>query len=570
MGLLTKLVGEKYANAADEAKDKATAYQYILHSNDPDLDPSIKRYALTQLLHLSGAGQGKQGGLVQDLFSKMLGIHHSQQRQPMDEKPPAGVDTNAYGDSQQPAGNVSAGGGLGEGDAPDQAPPAQSLPPMPQRNGQPQSAAPGQPATPAPAMQPGTPQAQPQAMAQSQGQPETGAPIQPGAPPQWPQRPQRQQRQLYDAKGNPVPNFFLSPQEVGERDLARNKPYLDYQATQAQKLENLRTINKREEEKIHYDYQMAVELAREKAKIVAAQAHLKNLPAALQKSWEAAAAKVHAAGGDPNDHDQVQKQYEADLIEDAALERDRKIERNKSTNMRIEVMGEGMRVKQEERRSVPDYLQAMREGRLDPNLSGVPRELKAQVYDAAVKDPTLNMARLNLEYGAVKRSLATMNGAQQTRMRVALDTLSNTLPSVKQAYQDWKKTGLPGNYKLFNKAALLKAKNSGNPQQSAAAQTLDTLIQDMVAETSAVYMSGNSPTDSAMKRASENLKSEWNEAVFNRELEVLTRNLQTRQNVIETLKPAGVDQNSVYMPQSDVDPGGILTEDEKKKFGKPK
>lgn len=140
-----------------------------------------------------------------------------------------------------------------------------------------------------------------------------------------------------------------------------------------------------------------------------------------------------------------------------------------------------------------------------------------------------NLTTANLDWEATKKHLATLNGAQQTRIRQAISTASDSLDVIQTLADQWK----GGRFPILNKGNLIAAKNGLYGQDVASVATkLDGQITDVVSELANVYMGGNSPTDHAMKLAEKNLNAEWDQKVLTDMIALARTNLKIRANSI--------------------------------------
>lgn len=158
-----------------------------------------------------------------------------------------------------------------------------------------------------------------------------------------------------------------------------------------------------------------------------------------------------------------------------------------------------------------------------------------------------DQAAATRDWKAINKHLATLNGAQQERLRQAITFTYDSLDIIEDLYKQWQATGLPTGYKTYNRAALSAAKNlPGNA--GAVASNLQAQINDLTAELGTVYKGGNASTDESLRLAAENLKAEWNQLTFEKALAQIRKNLQIRKNSIMTSSAAGVSPESPYQP----------------------
>ena len=195
--------------------------------------------------------------------------------------------------------------------------------------------------------------------------------------------------------------------------------------------------------------------------------------------------------------------------------------------------------------SIADAAQEIYEGKAPPVLSEYSYRDRTNIVSQLRRiDPNFNLAGAEQDWKATQKYLATLNGAQQTRLRQALGFTADTLPQIKDAYEAWKQTGLPSGFQSFNSAALKAAENLPGKAGSTAHQ-LDALLADFTSELGTVYKGGNSSTDESLKLAAQNLSSNWNDQTFNDALTRIARSLQIRRNSMG-LSAEGVSAGSPY------------------------
>jgi len=168
-------------------------------------------------------------------------------------------------------------------------------------------------------------------------------------------------------------------------------------------------------------------------------------------------------------------------------------------------------------------------GEAPPELKGATK-VNAGVR-AYLSRQGFDLAKAQQEWAATSRHIATLNSPQQERLRQALDFTGHGLDLLESSYDTWKQIAPVGRFKVFNRMALEASKQLGG-EVGAAAQALETQIADLTGELGNVYMGGNSPTDRALKLASENLRSSWDEKTFKRNLEMLRATLKLRRNAM--------------------------------------
>ncbi len=193
---------------------------------------------------------------------------------------------------------------------------------------------------------------------------------------------------------------------------------------------------------------------------------------------------------------------------------------------------------------IKDTAQGIMDGDLVPDLTKYSFRDRTAIA-AELQRAGFSQTQANLDWKAIERHISTLNGVQQERLRQAITFTYDSLDVLEQLYNDWKSTGLPGGFKLYNKAALVASANMPG-ESGAKAQALMTQINDLTSELGTVYKGGNSSTDESLKLAAENLKAEWNDATFKKTLGLVRTNLRIRKNSILNSVPIGMSPNSPY------------------------
>jgi hypothetical protein len=202
-------------------------------------------------------------------------------------------------------------------------------------------------------------------------------------------------------------------------------------------------------------------------------------------------------------------------------------------------------------------------GRQPPVLTGLYRlsgpvreELDRQGYD---------LVTATRDWTAIQAHMKTLNGPQQLRLQQSVDFVWKTLPQVEEAFRAWQETGLPSGFRAWNKAALLAATNLPG-EAGARAQNLLRMINDMTSEVATMYSGGGAATDDKLRLAGENLRGDWNEKMFERNIAGLKQSVRYRYKSIMESSPAGVSPHSPYLtPEEHRRAGGLTTEGEEPK-----
>lgn len=191
-----------------------------------------------------------------------------------------------------------------------------------------------------------------------------------------------------------------------------------------------------------------------------------------------------------------------------------------------------------------EIAQGIMEGTQPPDMKGLYR-YGGQVRAILAKNG-YNLTVAMRDWQNLNRYYTTLNGAGQLRLRQATEFVAQTIPSVRQLYQDWISTGLPTGFKEFNKKALQAATNLPG-DAGTKAQLLLTQINDLTSEVGTMYKGGNSSTDESLRLAGENLKAEWSPKTFMAALTQLEKNVKIRRNSMASVAPMGVSPNSPYI-----------------------
>lgn len=175
---------------------------------------------------------------------------------------------------------------------------------------------------------------------------------------------------------------------------------------------------------------------------------------------------------------------------------------------------------------------------------------------AALAKRGFNLAIASQDWAATQKHLATLNGAQQTRMAQAVDNAAHSLDVIDDLSAQWN----AGKYPALNKVKLASAKQGAlGPDAQKLAVALDAQIADVTSELGNVYMGGNSPTDHALSLAAKNLSADWSAGTLAAMTKQARTNLQIRQNSMKNVGVAGASATNPYAPSggAKVDPMGL-------------
>jgi hypothetical protein len=191
-----------------------------------------------------------------------------------------------------------------------------------------------------------------------------------------------------------------------------------------------------------------------------------------------------------------------------------------------------------------EIAQAIMRGEQPPELTGMYG--KSAAIKAELARNHYDLTHALEDWNATKRYLNTLNGAQQTRLRQAVEFTAHSLDIVEDLNKQWQ----GGRFPLLNKAQLIAAKNGvlGKDAQRIATQ-LDAQIGDLVSELGTVYKGGNSSTDESLKLAAQNLSANWSQSQLAAAIDLTRKNLTIRQNSIKNVGPIGATPQNPYAPQ---------------------
>jgi hypothetical protein len=194
---------------------------------------------------------------------------------------------------------------------------------------------------------------------------------------------------------------------------------------------------------------------------------------------------------------------------------------------------------------VKDIADAIESGDQPPTLTGLYRN--AAPVRAELARRGVPIAKMEMDWNATKRYMATLNGPQQVRLRQAIETAGDSLDKIQGLYDEWQKLAPVSGFKLANHGALVAMKNLPG-RAGAVANSLDAQIADLTSELGNVYMGGNSPTDHSLKLAQQNLSSDWGPDAFQEAMKQARLNIGIRKNSITHGAPAVVSGDNTYMP----------------------
>ncbi len=201
---------------------------------------------------------------------------------------------------------------------------------------------------------------------------------------------------------------------------------------------------------------------------------------------------------------------------------------------------------------VKEAISGMKDGTIPPQMPGRASKDYTAIMAEAHRQG-FDLAGAATDWAATQKHIATLNGAQQTRLNQSINALPDLLDSVDTLASKWK----GGRFPILNRANLSAAKNGvyGSDVASVARQ-LDTQIADVVGDLGTVYMGGNSPTDHAIELAKTALGSDWDEKVLHDMVKLAKSNVGIRKNSIRNTGVQGASENNIYAPKPQVQPTG--------------
>lgn len=186
---------------------------------------------------------------------------------------------------------------------------------------------------------------------------------------------------------------------------------------------------------------------------------------------------------------------------------------------------------------------AIMDGLQPPDVKGLYRN--AGPVRAALAREGYDLKTANMDWQAVQKHLATLNGQQQVRLRQATETAAESLSVIEDLAKQW----AGGKFPILNRARLAAAKGGAlGPQAQQIATKLEAQITDVSSELANVYMGGNSPTDQALRLASKNLSADWTQGQLLAAIDLARKNLKIRLNSMTVIGPAGISTGQQVPP----------------------
>lgn len=182
-----------------------------------------------------------------------------------------------------------------------------------------------------------------------------------------------------------------------------------------------------------------------------------------------------------------------------------------------------------------------------PTLSGLYGRSGAVRTELAKKKYPL--AEATMDWEAMKRHVASLNGPQQLRLRQATEFVRETVPLVRELSSNVSAAVPRGQFPIFNAAALAASRQGtfGKDAQNAATK-LTAQIADMQSELAIMYSGGNSSTDAKLQQAHQMLSGNWSENQLNAALDLIETNSQLRLNSIKNTGVQSLTGENRYTP----------------------
>lgn len=173
---------------------------------------------------------------------------------------------------------------------------------------------------------------------------------------------------------------------------------------------------------------------------------------------------------------------------------------------------------------------------------------------AELEKQGFDFTKARLDWDATSKLMATMNGAQQTRLRQAVGQVKESLPLVEELANKWQAGGFP----VMNRAQLIAAQQGVlGPEAQSIATQLTAEISDLTSELGTVYKGGNSSTDESLKLAATQLSADWSNKTLLDAVNLVRKNITYRENSLR-LGTAGI-ADSQYNPTANAPPQEVQT-----------
>ena len=176
------------------------------------------------------------------------------------------------------------------------------------------------------------------------------------------------------------------------------------------------------------------------------------------------------------------------------------------------------------------------------SLYGLAGPVKAELSRRGV-----DVRKLQLQATAETKLAQTLQGPQQVRLRQSIDSVLQGLNELESINQEFDRFGI----RIFNKAKITALVNgAGSKEQQDVAQRFVTQMIGLQDEFGNVIMSGNSPTDQALKLAGNIFKSDYNNTSVKASISQARRLLTMRRTAIENVGVSGHYGQSTQPTQS--------------------
>jgi hypothetical protein len=184
---------------------------------------------------------------------------------------------------------------------------------------------------------------------------------------------------------------------------------------------------------------------------------------------------------------------------------------------------------------VQDIISGIKSGDLPPDLSKLAGMFGGARFklSAELSRQGIDLNKLNLDYNAMQKTVAGLNSTQQVRMRQALDSVTESIPTLRKLNSEFDRMS----WKPASWAQLTAAMSGTDPTKRDLATKYVGQINLMKDELAQGFMGGGVPTDRAFKLADDILNPVYGAQQMASALDQLDINLNIRKNAIAGIEP---------------------------------
>jgi hypothetical protein len=205
--------------------------------------------------------------------------------------------------------------------------------------------------------------------------------------------------------------------------------------------------------------------------------------------------------------------------------------------------------------SMHEFAQGLIEGKIPPNPSLVARptqytvKLMGAIHDI---DPTFNLTKASLDYGAHQTFIRTLNGRQQVQIRQSANTVIPALDKLQDLTADLEKLIPRSNVKAWDQLSVGAAKDwaAFGPEAQGVAAQLRAQAVTIVPELANIYQAGGVPTEQAMKLAEQAIDPKGTPNQLRAQIALARKNLVWKTNAIQATVPLDDQGQPSIMPGS--------------------